>query len=91
MPYRAQGRLYFARTQHHKIIRVTDDARFQLPEVGIDNLGLALMERVRYFIDRIVGGFLWPEPVGVRTEIRFKFERGAAQRIARVRIRRSAR
>ena len=31
MPYRAQGLFYFARTQHNKIIRITNDARFQLP------------------------------------------------------------
>src|SRR4030067_1559734 len=31
------------------------------------------MQGVCYFIDRIRGGFLWPESVGVRTEIRFKY------------------
>lgn len=31
------------------------------------------MECFRYFINRIMGGFLWPESIGVRTEIRFKY------------------
>ena len=31
------------------------------------------MERIGYFIDRIMGGLLWPEPVGVRAEVRFKY------------------
>src|SRR3989338_6758594 len=42
-------------------------------QVGINDLGVAFMEGIGYFIDRIMGGFLWPEPVGVRTEIRFKY------------------
>src|SRR3989338_3337743 len=42
-------------------------------QVGIYDLGIATMKGIRYFIDRIMGGFLWPEPVGVRAEIRFKY------------------
>jgi len=42
-------------------------------QVGINDLGVAFIKRIGYFIDRIVGGFLWPEPVGVRAEIRFKY------------------
>src|SRR3989338_355262 len=44
-----------------------------LRQVGINDFGVALMQGIGYFIDRIMGGFLWPEPVGVRTEIRFKY------------------
>ena len=32
-------------------------------QVGINDVGVALMECVRYVIYRIVGGFLRPEPV----------------------------
>ena len=42
-------------------------------QVGIDDVGVALMKGVRYVIYRIMGGFLWPESIGIRAEIRFKY------------------
>lgn len=30
-PYYCQGRIYFAPAQHHKIVRIADDARLQFP------------------------------------------------------------
>ena len=41
--------------------------------VGIDDVGVALMEGVRYVIYRLMGGFLWPESVRILAEICFKY------------------
>jgi site-specific DNA recombinase len=42
-------------------------------QVGINDMGVAIIERFGYLIYSITGRFLWPESVGIRTEIGFKY------------------
>ncbi|KFB70064.1 MAG: hypothetical protein CAPSK01_000214 [Candidatus Accumulibacter vicinus] len=49
------------------------DAVKILRQVGINDLGVAPIKRLCYFIDRIMGRLLRSESVGIRTEIRFKY------------------